>query len=289
MADFRALFVGLTTIDIQYFADEFPLPNTKLKLAPPELLVGGPAANAAVAFAKLNGQATLVSAVGENQFAQFISGDLQNTNVKLVDLIPGKKYAPVLATVVTSRVNGDRNIFTHAPQTIVPEISAQQLIETVSPQIILLDGFYPEFGIECAQIAKQKKIPVVLDCGSWKPQYETLADFADFVICSEDFYPQNAVNSQQVFTYFKMKNVPYCAISRGEKPLLFYAGKQFGEIKINQPQIIDTLGAGDVLHGAFCYFLLEGKPFQKALGKASETATFSCRFKGTREWLNFVQ
>ena len=289
MANFRALFIGLTTIDIQYFADEFPLPNTKLKLAPPDIMVGGPAANAAVAFAKLNGHATLVSAVGKNQFTQFISDDFQTTNVKLVDLVPEKTSAPVLATVVTSGVNGHRNIFTHAPQTIVPEISAQQLIEMVSPQIILFDGFFPEFGIECAQIAKKKEIPVVLDCGSWKPQHDKLADFADFVICSEDFYPQNAVYSQQVFTYFKRKNVPFCAISRGEKPLLFYANKHFGEIEINQHQITDTLGAGDILHGAFCYFLLQGNTFQKALEKASEMATFSCRFKGTREWLNFVQ
>ena len=49
----RALFVGLTTIDIQYFVNEFPASNRKIKTNPPDLFVGGPATNAAVAFAKL--------------------------------------------------------------------------------------------------------------------------------------------------------------------------------------------------------------------------------------------
>ena len=50
---------------------------------------------------------------------------------------------------------------------------------------------------------------------------------------------------------------------------------------------MDTLGAGDFLHGAFCYYYLEEKELKPALQKASEVATFSCQYKGTREWLKF--
>ena len=51
----NGLFLGLTTIDIQYFVDSFPASNVKVKTHPPEIMVGGPATNAAVAFAHLNG------------------------------------------------------------------------------------------------------------------------------------------------------------------------------------------------------------------------------------------
>ena len=72
----EALFVGLTTIDIQYFVEEIPRSNTKIKTEIPDILVGGPATNAAVAFAYLNKTATLASPVGLNAFSTFIDQDL---------------------------------------------------------------------------------------------------------------------------------------------------------------------------------------------------------------------
>ena len=66
---YRGLFIGLTTIDIQYFVETFPGSNRKVKTATPDILVGGPATNAAVAFAHLNGRAFLASAAGRNSFS----------------------------------------------------------------------------------------------------------------------------------------------------------------------------------------------------------------------------
>lgn len=77
MTAFKALFVGLTTIDIQYLVEEFPKPNTKVKASNPEIFIGGPAANAAVAFSRLNGEAHLVSAIGKNAFSDQIYDDFQ--------------------------------------------------------------------------------------------------------------------------------------------------------------------------------------------------------------------
>ena len=65
---YSGLFIGLTTIDIQYFVDTFPESNRKVKTEAPEIFVGGPATNAAVAFAKLNNGAFLASPVGKNPF-----------------------------------------------------------------------------------------------------------------------------------------------------------------------------------------------------------------------------
>jgi sugar/nucleoside kinase (ribokinase family) len=49
---------------------------------------------------------------------------------------------------------------------------------------------------------------------------------------------------------------------------------------------VDTLGAGDILHGAFCYYSSLGQVFQEALTNAVRVASESCRFRGTREWMN---
>ena len=178
--NYKGLFIGLTTIDIQYFVDKFPDSNKKIKTKPPEILVGGPATNAAVAFSKLNNSAILASAVGQNSFSNFIDTDFVQTNIKHYDFAGQKEINPVIASVVTAN-NGERNIFTHNPEKIESSISADELFKKIQPDILLLDGFYPEFSIDCAQTANKKGIPVVLDCGSWKPQYNKLLVTAHWI------------------------------------------------------------------------------------------------------------
>jgi sugar/nucleoside kinase (ribokinase family) len=47
---------------------------------------------------------------------------------------------------------------------------------------------------------------------------------------------------------------------------------------------VDTMGAGDIFHGAFCYFFSIGYGFEESLERAAEIASESCRYRGTREW-----
>ena len=287
---YNGLFIGLTTIDIQFFVDEFPRPNRKVKTEPPIILVGGPATNAAVAFAHLNQGANLVSAVGKNPFHSFIQNDYSKTQINFTDLVASKETNPVLASVITSKQNGDRNIFTHYPEIIKPEINPKQLIERLQPDILLLDGFYPEFAVECARLVNERQIPVILDCGSWKPQYEELLQYADIAICSADFYPPGCSNTNDVFDFLKGKKVIRSAVSRGGQSLLFQNEKGRGEVPVENVKVIDTLGAGDFLHGAFCYYYLQlNFNFENALNHAVSLATFTCKFAGTRTWINFTK
>lgn len=286
---YRGLFIGLTTIDIQYFVESFPGSNRKVKTAAPDILVGGPATNASLAFAHLNNGAFLASAAGKNSFSELIIKDLTSTKIEHFDLVGLQNINPVIASVITSKVNGDRNIFTHHPNLILPDITPEELFKQVDPQIVLLDGFYSEFSLECARIAKNKGIPVVLDCGSWKPQYNELLGFTDVAICSEDFYPEGCINSFQVLEFLQTKNIEKIAISRGGKSILFIDGINRGEVEIDKIQVSDTLGAGDFLHGAFCYYFLQLNDFESALIQAAKIASFSCQFEGTRNWLNFTK
>ncbi|MCV3216935.1 PfkB family carbohydrate kinase, partial [Plectonema radiosum NIES-515] len=47
----------------------------------------------------------------------------------------------------------------------------------------------------------------------------------------------------------------------------------------------DTLGAGDIFHGAFCNYILR-ESFPDALAQAANIAAYSCQFFGTRRWMN---
>ncbi len=288
MQNFTGLFIGLTTVDIQYIVEKFPESNIKIKSNAPEIFVGGPATNAAVAFSKLEGESYLISSVGENPFSTFIRNDLKNTKIKHIDLSENKEINPVLATVVTSSENGHRNIFTHHPEPVNSNLNVEDIFEAVKPQIVMLDGFNPEFGLKCAQLASQKGIPIVMDCGSWKPQYDELFNFTDIVIASADFFPPKCKNENDVLLWLQTRNIPNIAVSKGENNIVFVENGKVGEIPIEKTEVVDTLGAGDFLHGAFCAFFSHAADFKYSLQKAAQVATLSCKFYGTREWLNFT-
>lgn len=284
------MFVGLMTIDIQYFVDSFPESNKKIKTNAPEIFLGGPATNAAIAFSYLNKGAFLASSAGNSPFLNFIEEDFEKNNIRFTDLTRYQDMSPVIASVITSRTNGDRNIFTHFPEKIKPEISANELIRKISPEILLLDGFYPEFGLETARLAQKQGIPVVLDGGSWKPQYNELLKYTDIAICSAEFFPPGCISSNDVFAYLEEKGVKKAAISRGEKSLLFRHEEGRGEVPVKQVDVLDTLGAGDFLHGAFCYYYLHlDFEFENALKQAADLASFTCKYEGTRGWINFSE
>jgi len=75
------------------------------------------------------------------------------------------------------------------------------------------------------------------------------------------------------------------AITNGSAPIQILAGRSSATMPIPQVDVVDTMGAGDVLHGAYCYFASTGQSFVDALTKAAKIASESCRYAGTREWM----
>ena len=59
------------------------------------------------------------------------------------------------------------------------------------------------------------------------------------------------------------------------------------DVRVPVPSVpaVDTLGAGDVLHGAYAYHRANGCDAEEALGRAAEVAAFRCRFVGGRAWV----
>jgi sugar/nucleoside kinase (ribokinase family) len=71
-----------------------------------------------------------------------------------------------------------------------------------------------------------------------------------------------------------------------EKPIKYLSQGKSDAINVPNIQPTDTLGAGDIFHGAFCYYILQ-ENFSLALEKAASIAAKSCKYFGTRRWMGF--
>ncbi len=281
------IFVGLSTIDIVYGVEEFPAVNTKTEASSQDVFIGGPATNAAVTFAHLGGKAALVTAVGRNAVANVIREELQRYSVQLVDLNPQFEGVPALSSVSVDS-HGNRNVVSaNATHVITLPVEVDRdLCEQA--RIVLVDGHSMQACQAWAAAAHAKGTPIVLDGGSWKDGTDELLKSVHTAICSADFLPPGCVSSAEVIQFLKNRGVANIAITNGAEPVQFASGESSGTIRVPQVEVVDTMGTGDILHGAYCFFAATGRGFIESLAEAAKVASESCRYAGTREWMKHL-
>ena len=283
MAD--VIFVGLSTIDVVYSVDRFPKANEKIAARSQDVFVGGPATNACFAYSHLGGKAGLVTAVGKHPLASMVRDEAGRYGVQLIDLNAQAADLPAISSVTVAK-NGQRNVVSanaFRVRTAEPVIDHAALNNA---RIVMVDGHHMQACQAWAAAARALGKPVVFDGGSWKEGSDDLLKSVTTAICSADFMPPGARNSQQVVEYLRARGVANIAITHGGEPIEFMSGMTEGTLRVPEVEVADTTGAGDVLHGAYCYYATLGHGFVEALSEAAEVAAESCRYEGTREWMN---
>jgi sugar/nucleoside kinase (ribokinase family) len=279
----QGVFVGLSTIDIVYSVDVFSSGNTKINANSQDVFVGGPATNASIAFACLGGRASLVTAVGRHSLTRVIKDELGMYSIQLVDLNPGFDAVPVISSVSVDRKGNRHVVSANATRVATPPATIDRsLLERTG--IVLVDGHYMQTCQAWAEAAHDRKTPVVFDGGSWKDGTEELLKHVSTAICSADFLPPGCPSRDKVIRFLKGSGVTNIAITDGAKPIHFLSGESSGTLRVPEVKVVDTMGAGDVFHGAFCSFALNGRGFVEALAEAAAIAAESCRYRGAREW-----
>lgn len=265
----KGLFVGLCTRDIVYYIDEFPQCNHKIKTEEFATYIGGPATNAAITFASLGGDATIATCLGNSIESRTIIESLNNRGIKVLNYSESDA-GPNTASIFVGD-EGKRTIVSgqHA-------FTVNRNFDLDDFDFVLFDCNQQEIAIDILQGLKNET--VVLDAGSYKPNIGLFLQKADIIISSEDFMDEDGNN-----IFALSCNALHKAITRGEKPIL-YNGT---EIPVEQIEAVDTLGAGDIFHGAFCYaYFVEERACEEALRYASKVAGESIKYRGPEEWIS---
>jgi sugar/nucleoside kinase (ribokinase family) len=280
----KGLFVGLITLDLIYLTQNLPEPNQKIVALDYTMAAGGPATNAAVTFRQLGNQATLLGVIGSHATKQLVLADLQQQDVAIADLNPDFSEPLPTSSILVTQATGERAVISlnavraqATPAQIPPDILQ-------SVDIVLIDGHQMAVGQAIAKTAKSLNIPVVIDGGSWKPGFDQVLPWVDYAICSANFHPPGCATPDDIFAYLRQFNIPQIAITNGSQPIQYSTKELSGAIAVPQVIAVDTLGSGDIFHGAFCHFILQ-TDFWTALSQSAKIATEACQSFGTRQWL----
>ena len=284
-----ALFAGLCTLDVIYSVSHVPAANEKMTALRQAVAAGGPAANAAVTFAHLGGHATLVTGVGSHPLTGGIRADLKQSGVILVDAAEADAAPPPVSSIMVTRGSGDRSVVSlnAVGRALGPPARLDALVN--GSQAVLIDGHHPELALAAARAARASGRLCVLDGGSWKDRTPDLLPYVDIAVCSANFSPPG-VQPDGTLDYLLSQGVSWAAITSGAQPVAWAGGGKRSEVPVAAVKAVDTLGAGDVFHGAFIYAALalpgiDPEGFAAALRFGTRVAGLSCQSFGTRAWM----
>jgi len=271
------LFSGLTTVDLVHYVERFPAPDEKIQAHGCWMGAGGPAANAAAAFAALGGKAWLVTAIGGGALGGVAVADLEANGVEVIDCCSGGELA--VSGVFVDR-DGRRIVASRNAEAIGAHRAPGRLRDLPAADVVALDAHFPRLAALVLERASRSSAPVVLDPGNWKPHLPALMVSCGHIVasCSLD----RAASPRDLLARLQRHRPVLAAVTRGAAPIEACFEGVAATIDVPAARAIDTLGAGDVLHAAYAYHLGAGRQPLEALAAAAVVAARSCEHRGPR-------
>ncbi len=248
---------------------------------------GGPAANAAVALARLGAQAAFAGAVGDDAAGLEQIQDLAEDGVDVAHVERVSATGSFVSFILVNESDGARTIFS-APRAR-PLSRPPPASLSFGPDLVLVDGWGGPAQETLVSAAREAGIPVLLDAGSARPEVVTLAGLADVVIASEAFADEwhGPADPEGAIARLLTHGATLAAVTRGERGVLARArgARDLFEVPILPVAAVDTTGAGDAFHAGAAFGLATGMTWARSLGLATFVAARKCESLGARAGL----
>lgn len=271
---------GLAAVDFVFRLDTLPKEPEKYKAQGVSIVGGGGAANAAVAVARLGGQASLGARLGRDHIGDIIIRDLQAEGVGLGGIRRSAGANSAFSSIYVT-ANGDRQIVSFRGSGLAEDAGWLEMPETVDA--VLADTRWPAGARKTMEIAKSRGIPGIIDA-------EAPVHPADLVAASHVAFSRQGLidfsGEPDITKALKLVSETcqaWVCVTDGEAGVYFMEGPRVENIPAFPVVALDTLGAGDIWHGAFALRLGEGTEETEAMKFANAAAALKCTKSGGRE------
>jgi sulfofructose kinase len=285
MPEFDVVGVGLNATDTLLVVPHFPAYAGKVPYLEEFLSPGGQVASAMVACARLGLRTKYIGAVGDDERGRIQMESLAGTGINL-DHVQLRQGCPnQSAYIIIDRSTGERTVLWRRddclridPEQIAPE-------QITCARLLHIDGHDTAAVAHAAAVARRHGIPVTVDVDTIYHGFDHVLPNVDYLIASSEF-PANWTGIGDPFLALETLQNQYrmkvAAMTLGAHGSLAREAGRFYYSPAFVVNCVDTTGAGDVFHGAFCYAVLEGLPMHQALEFSNAMAALNCTALGAR-------
>ena len=281
----RILCVGMPVRDLTFRIDELPARGFKVNASHFDEISGGNALNAAIGIVRLGGRASICGPMGDARetSSRYIFDKLAHEGIDTAHIV----RMPGLVTPISNIMidpSGERTIVTFRD----PELWKVQLPDTdkllEDCSAILTENRCAEFCTGLCAEARRRGIPVVVDVDRTMSLREGLLTASSHLVFSSEALQSTAgvADDGEALKRIARLTPSFLAGTQGAQGTLWLDEQQnLQQTPAFPVHTVDTLGAGDVFHGAFALAITEQQDLRQALRFASAAAALKCtRFGG---------
>jgi len=280
----KVVGIGQCCLDYLAIVDSYPGIDSKKEVLVWEEQGGGPVATALVTLARLGADCVFYGIAGDDREGVWIKESLVAEGVDAHGLLMRGNSVSQAAFIAIEKMSGKRTIFWRRPsgKELAPEELEKGFLDGVS--FLLLDGLMKEVSLHAAGLAKKKQVPVMLDAGRLRDGMIEIARLSDFVVASEEFARDLGYtgDAREFGKILLRHGLGLTTITLGNLGSITFSGDDIINVPAFRVETVDTTGAGDVFHGAYCYGILTGWDIESTVRFASAAAALKCRKLGGR-------
>ncbi len=259
--------------------EQFPSPGTKVTGSDFLVSIGGQSGNAAVAVARLGAKTSYAGPLGgdDDAVANWVIKTLKGERIDCAHAVrvPGGVTS---VSVIMLDAAGEKMIATKRGQQLTEVAPAAAAQAVAGVDCVLLDNRYPEFCIPIAEAARKRGIACVLDFDWGAPFDDPLLAACTHVIASAEALHGStglrdlAAGLRKLGAHYR----GFLAVTDGPGGIYWLEGGEVRHMPAFKVVTIDTLGAGDVFHGAFAFRLVETADVVESMRFAAAAAAIRC-------------
>ena len=278
----RVICLGSAVLDGVFFVPHIPTEPVKTFAHGYTEIGGGPAATGSVAVRRLGGEAMLWSRVGADPVGRRIIDGLaaEGVDVSAMRAIEGGR-STVSAVLVDDR--GERLITSFNDPDLDPDPGWLPLDQVASADSVLVDGRWPAGAEALLRRARDLGVPSVLDADlTPESRNGALSALASHTIFSHPALTELTGEDEIERGLLAIRSAAMAGVTAGARGFFWIEDGAVRAIPAPRVPVVDTLGAGDVFHGAFALGLAEGMDVAEAGRFATAAASLKCQVPGGR-------
>jgi len=248
----QTLFIGQTYIDVTFLTDRMPTGDEKHVASAYAVSFGGNAVTAAFCCAKLGILPDLLATVADDWLGRMFL----DMAIKYGISIHARKVATSSLSFIMPNDGKRAIVRCRDDNYLVPF----PILDLSDCRALHLDGHQSDAAIYYAKLCRDAGVLTSLDGGGLRSNTHDLLRFIDVAIVAERLCQQMGHEPAAMLDYLKNRGCRIGGVTLGERGLIWYdetgAVRALPALAVPSDRVLDTSGAGDVLHGAYIYSYL---------------------------------
>jgi len=275
--------IDMPCMDLNVNLSNFPTPDSGERINQLSWQGGGKVATGMVACARLGAKCAMMGCAGDDIFGQFIISDFKRHGIdtSAIKIRPGDTSS--LSVVLSESAAGSRTILSKGGSALrytIEDIDADMLRSAKYFFICQADDVVRQ----AVGIARAAGVKIFIDADGYSEEIMKMLPKIDIFVGSQYFYNRLFGNESYEENCRKVMDMgPQIVLfTLGDRGCVGVSEEGFFKLPAFPVNVVDTVGAGDVFHGAFLAGLLTGRNVKEAARFACAVSAIKCTRIGGR-------